>query len=544
MSRSFPWSRLGIDPTSDAGAIRKAYADILRATNVDEDIAGYAELRRARDSALWLAAQGVREDAEETDEDEGELYGLGALDDDPDDDWLDDGGAWDIAPGIQRPGEADPDFGPAPQPELTEDQRRARAAWNTLLDVLYPDGANSDEAVTHAELEEGLAALDVLLARAEVADLAENDALDDGLAEVFARTWPRSAPFVEPANAAFGWLGEAGALEERPALMFLNQRLKGMRFHENVQKPEHPLHKAWTELSRPGRAGFFDRLKVKRLEVDKLLTGIRQRYPELESHLDPERVASWDKGGALDGTPGGTGPSVVRWIFILVLVGSALVRLAGNLASDDSDGSAPSSEEVSQALIEAQLSIAAAEVFGPGIDLATVRKADPVFVDQWKLAVGQGSNTDAALAFVRFRAAASAEVAEYDELVMRADLRGIWMRAALAQSPDLCRNIMAADFASLPLKLDEKQRGREQALLKQLLEAKVLNHKPEGRQIRYSIPGWLADQTIKGSGLPEERLVAALTKPDHPDRCKAETALIEATLKAPGRVSKELLQSL
>jgi len=544
MSRPFPWSRLGIDPTSDAGAIRKAYADILRATNVDEDIAGYAELRRARDSALWLAAQGVREDAEETDEDEGELYGLGALDDDPGDDWLDDGGAWDIAPGIQRPGEADPDFGPAPQPGLTEDQRRARAAWNTLLDVLYPDGANSDEAVTHAELEEGLAALDVLLARAEVADLAENDALDDGLAEVFARTWPRSAPFVEPANAAFGWLGEAGALEERPALMFLNQRLKGMRFHENVQKPEHPLHKAWTELSRPGRAGFFDRLKVKRLEVDKLLTGIRQRYPELESHLDPERVASWDKGGALDGTPGGTGPSVVRWLFVMMLIAVALSRLGSAVFNSNNDDSVDPKTRAAEALSEAYADIEAGEIFGKGTGMAAVRAADPVFADQLRAAMGDGEGPKEALAFVRFRAAASAEVAEYDELVVRADLRGIWMRAALAQSPDVCRNIMAADFASVPLKLDEKQRGREQALLKQLLEAKVLNHKPEGRQIRYSIPGWLVDQTIKGSGLPEERLVAALTKPDHPDRCKAETALIEATLKAPGRVSKELLQSL
>ena len=43
-------------------AIRKAYADVLRGLNVDEDIAGYADLRRARDEALWLAAQGAGED--------------------------------------------------------------------------------------------------------------------------------------------------------------------------------------------------------------------------------------------------------------------------------------------------------------------------------------------------------------------------------------------------------------------------------------------------------------------------------------------------
>lgn len=545
--RAFPWNRLGIDPTTDTGAIRKAYADALRATNVDEDIAGYAELRRARDDALWLAAQGESDgDADD--------FGLGDLADDGGyrgNDWDDEGagdeGAWDVAPGIQRPGTGDfgtDDWDGVPEPALSEEQLRARAAWNALLDILYPEGGTSDDGVTHAELDEGLAALNVLIARAEAADLAEHDALDDSLAETFARTWPRSAPFVEPANAAFHWLDEAGALDERPALMFLNQRLKGMRFHEKVQQSDHPLHKAWAELSRPGSAGMFDRLRVRRLEIDKLLGGIRQRYPELESHLDAERVASWDKRGALDGTPGKTGPSVVRWIFILVLVGAALARVGGNLAQSDDDAGQPTVEQVSEALIDAQLDIAAAEVFGPGTDQAALRKADPVFIDQWRLATVEGSNTEAALAFVRFRAAASGEVAAYDQLVARADLRGIWMRAARAQSPEVCRNIMAGDFASIPLKLDEKARGREQALLRQLLDARVLSHKPEGKTTRYSIPGWLVEATLKRSGLPEKRLVEALTKPDHPDRCAAETALIEATLEAPGRVSKELLQAL
>ena len=42
MKRHFPWNILGIDATQDTAAIRKAYADALRATNLDEDIAGYA----------------------------------------------------------------------------------------------------------------------------------------------------------------------------------------------------------------------------------------------------------------------------------------------------------------------------------------------------------------------------------------------------------------------------------------------------------------------------------------------------------------------
>ncbi|MBA4051913.1 MAG: hypothetical protein C0472_08570, partial [Erythrobacter sp.] len=240
--RAFPWSRLGIDPTSDAGAIRKAYADVLRAINPDEDIAGFAELRRAREQALWEAARlEARQGDDGADEAEGELYGLGSLDDDDgwDDDYEADDGGWDIAPAF-TPGAA---LAPAPElsPALSEAQQRAQAAWNRLLDVLYPGGDFSEDAVTHAELADGLDALAVLTARAEEADIEEHDALDGALADLFARTWPRSAPFVEPANAAFGWLDESGILEERAALRFLNQRLKGMRFHDKVQQPGHPL---------------------------------------------------------------------------------------------------------------------------------------------------------------------------------------------------------------------------------------------------------------------------------------------------------------
>ncbi len=534
MSRSFPWNRLGIDATSDTAAIRKAYADVLRATNVDEDIAGYAELRRARDQALWLAAQSAR--AEEND---GDDLGLGDLDDD----WDEDADyEWDDSPAGYHP---DP-MGTTPAPQLTESQLRAQAAWQALLGVLYPDGADSDEAVTLEELDAAQAALGVLVARAEEADLVEHDALDDGLAELFARTWPRSAPFVEQANAAFHWLGEAGVLDERPALMFLNQRLKGMRFHEKVQKADHPLHKAWAELSRPGRAGVLDRLKVKRLEVHKLLEGIRTRYPELETYLDPERVASWDKGGALEGQPGGFGPAAVRWIVILVLVGAALARLGSSLSHSDDDQGAPSTDVVAEALRVAQADIAMADIFGQGTTMAAVRAADPALADQLAPFAGlRGDNAGPAmLAFVRLKALASANVADRANLAVRIDLRSLWMQAALGQSDAVCRKVMSGSFADVDLTLTDKQRDRERALLKQLLEAKLLGIEAKGGEYRYSIPGWLVGDTMKRSGLSADKLTAALTDPDSPDRCKAEAALVEAVRAAPGKVPLDVLKGV
>jgi hypothetical protein len=152
MSRRFPSNTLGIDQTQDRAAIRQAYADVLRGLNVEEDIAGYVNLRRARDEALWLAAQGAQED-------EGD-YGLGSLDDDVtgevDSDYSDD---WDTAP---EPFHPEP-LHDVPAPELTETQRRAQDAWQALLDILYPGGEVSEDSVTYAEMEDGLVHLAVLL---------------------------------------------------------------------------------------------------------------------------------------------------------------------------------------------------------------------------------------------------------------------------------------------------------------------------------------------------------------------------------------------
>lgn len=545
MSRArFPWNRLGIDEISDTAVIRKAYADALRAINVDEDIAGYAELRRARDQALWLAAQSQRT-AEEADADEGALYGLGGFDDDYDDDdgWGAEDHVWDIAPGLQpvTPGPVPfADSGPVPAPELTEAQARAQAAWRGLLDILYPDGEASEDSVTYAQMDEGQAHLGVLLEHADAVDIAEHDALDHALADVFARTWPRSAPFVEPANAALHWLEEAGTIEERPSLVFLNQRLKGMRFHEKVQRPDHPLHKAWLELVRSGRASMFDRLRVKRLEVDKLLTGIRDRYPELESYLDPQRVASWDGGEGSDGT----GPRLVRGIVIVLLV-VALPRLISQCAAPADDDPAPPVAEAAAALEAAQADLAAAAVFGEGMDMAAVRAADSVFADQLRLALNNAGGDNArALALTRLKAFAAAEVADTNNLAVRADLKSLWMAAAQQQSAQACRKVMSGDVLDLDLALDPKQRSREQALLRQLLEAKLLSHNPKGGSFQYSIPGWLVGDALQRSGLSDDTFKAALSDPDSRNRCKAETALIEAVRAASQPVPEEVLKGL
>jgi len=538
--RRFPWDRLGIDATSDTGAIRKAYADALRATNVDEDIAGYAELRRARDQALWLAAQAQRDEGESEDD-----LGLGSLDEDedaPDDDWLydEDDGGWDDVPSPAY--HDDPFARTAPDRAQSEAQARAQAAWERLLAILYPDGEASEAAMTFAERDAGLESLAVLTARAHEADIAEHDAIDGALADLFSRTWPRSAPFVEPAAEAFHWLEESGSLEERWSLRFLNQRLKGMRFHAKVQQPDHPLHKAWVELSRPGPAGLSDRLRVKRLDVLKLLDGIRERYPELESHLDAQRVASWDAGRPEQGGPGIV-PRIIRGIFIVLLV-VGLPRLIGSWYEPGGEGSsppimAPDSEGPSEAELEA----AVAEIFGPGIGMKTVEAEDAAFARELRAAIAR-PEIARPLDLARMKALASAEVARRPTLEARTELKAMWLTAARARPDDTCRKLMDGNLRGLTLDLSEADRAREQVLLRALLVAKVLGHMPKGGEVRYAIPGWLVADTLKRSGLPEKRLVAAFQQTDHPDRCTAEAALVQAVRAGLAKVPDEVLRGL
>jgi hypothetical protein len=196
-------------------------------------------------------------------------------------------------------------------------------------------------------------------------------------------------------------------------------------------------------------------------------------------------------------------------------------------------------------LSPAEADAAAAEIFGTGVGMTEVRTADPVFADQLRLSFNRAA-ADVALPidFVRTKARGAGEVATGDALIARAALWGIWLTAARRQSDEVCNRIMGGDFRKLALNLTEKERAREQALLRQLLDAGVLSHMPKGGAIRYSVPGWLVGETIARSGLSEEQLGSALSDPESPDRCRAEAALTEAVLASPGRAPAEVLKGL
>ena len=362
-------------------------------------------------------------------------------------------------------------------------------------------------------------------------DLGREQAVDYWLCEVLAESWPRSAPLLEQSAETFDWLAQSGEIGERPALQFLNPRLRGMRFVAKVEVEGHPLHRAWEELKRPGKRGFFDRFRVGRDDVETLLGGIRTRYPEVESYLDQERVASWEKPA----------PSWIAWIIQRVFIAIVLIQavaLCGR-AFDDND------------LPQAELDQVVAEAFGAGRTMAAVQAADPDLADQIHATIEFDRAQGDALAkveqavVVRLRemAAMAMEDAPKDELLaIIAVRRDLFAAMSEAGSP-ACAAYLSSARVPEGVRVPEETRTAERALMWRLARARLLDPEWTASDSRsLPLPPWVGPEVTRRTGLSVERINAVLRGEETPDLCAVRIALIDALLSRPDEAPIELLR--
>lgn len=541
----FPWSVLGIEETREKSAIRKAYSVKLKAMNLDEQVEEYAQLRDARDLALRLAAQppvqstSFEDDDDDWYDDEWDIGAPAGIEQprfDPEDEF-----GWEIRPDelsrealvgdMGDPGVSGSELGfPAPSaPPVRPD------GWDELRAVLYPDGEYSPEGLALEEYRQAEAALDRLIAAAEDGDIAFHDRIDHALSELLASAWPRSAPLVERANRSFRWLGAAGDLDERYALQFLNARIEGMRFHGEVMDAGHPLHKAWVELSQPGKSNILDRLRIKRDDIDRVLFTVRTQFPELEALLDEERVASWEKPA------NETVSWIVQRLFIVFVIAQALRFCVFDDDRFDPNGVREPTEE---ARLDG-LHNASGTAFGT--TYWWVRNADSEFAQQFESYLGPVIDENLSghpRSFVRNRILAARENAEFDTVVEIQAIHLEWLKSAMQTGSERCRGVLDGTFTEGGPIVTAEVLEKEQTLARKLLEGGYLREPPLAGEKSYEIPGWLVEAARRDTGLSPERFTQVLQDPAHAERCAVQVALIEQMLTAPARVPLETLRGL
>ena len=594
MSGRPPWSLLGIGPTADTSAIRKAYAEKLKAMDVDADVSGFAQLRQARDLALRLA-RSLEEIAPD-----GDAQPAGGDDSDGIEDAATDApeaaaaparwtfaapelpGAWQEDPFFPasslatRPAEPDastmlermawaaaaareaghggvsgagiplttidPFTAPLLSGSLVGDDalglRPGETPAERLSILLDPEREDAGEPLSESEARQATRALRAILDEATHAHITRQQQIEDWLAEILARGWPRSAPLLEDANQAFGWEREWSAHDARPAVQFLGARLRGYRFQQNVLQPGHKFHKAWNELVRPGKAGPLRMLGGPAQGVDvALLRGVRKHFPELESHFAPERVASWEGGN----------PMLTGLLVLLGIIAFAII-----VAIADSKSPSPSASPAQQstplgaanetqdgpARDVMQSSVKAA--FGPGHDPAWLWKTQPELAQTFTANVMSGLRADEdpativdkTVAIVRLRGYLNGRELDGPLFEQTMHLRLAQLRAAQKDGESTCQQLGDSGWFDGALPLSASEREAERVFSARMAEENKLIQPSKSRQRTAMVPGELIGRVIKATGLTQTKVAAAMQgRGTNANRCAVAIALLDATLE-------------
>jgi hypothetical protein len=257
------WEALGIAPTGDVPAIRKAYAALLKAIDVDSDADGFVRLHAAFKRALGAAEGGAEGRAE--------------------------GRAEPPAPGRGGAGPAGPAPDgaprPAPAPDWTPDA--GAAALQRLWTLL-------DEAAGEPDAEALRATTAEILGQPEMHNVDHAGRMESVLAEIAWRAIPRSDPIAPLLVRFFHWESRRGRIDQPLAFDTLIARARGQDLLGLTADPDHPLHQAY--LSLLGWGEDPDRALHREIgsDVGHLLRVIRERAPAAMDSLHPARVAQWD----------------------------------------------------------------------------------------------------------------------------------------------------------------------------------------------------------------------------------------------------------
>ena len=253
------WLVLGVAPTRDPRAIKRAYAERLKAMDVEVDAAAFVRLRRALEIALHMARQSPAEAA--------------VLAPPP------------LPPEAAR--EAEPHDAPVRAQVGMAGSELDPKRLSRLAGLLHgrDTSANSD-----AELADLCHALFSQLPRLRIDQAAQ---FEWWLAETLARTAPRSDALLPAAIATFHWDTREKEWRSHPAIRAVIKRQDDCKFRDALAAGRQPLSKPFLQLRRPPPDGFRWIGGAERQDMLRLLVSIETEHPSLVLDVDSQALAWW-----------------------------------------------------------------------------------------------------------------------------------------------------------------------------------------------------------------------------------------------------------
>ena len=330
------WAVLELEPCSDAKAVKRAYAQKLKAIDPDQDITGFERLRAALMSAQADANWRASPEYAEHQPSQSESW-AGELDEEWDENWeeeyypADNSGYWQssvtphmaFAANQARMDAAKPDFssfsGGNGQAAGEDLQPGGPDPFRELVAALSDDDSawNNENTLKHS--------LQMIFddPRMQNVDFARES--ENWLAILLGQTRPKSDPLIVMAYTHFGWQNRLDGLDEYDPEFYLAQTGYDIIVEQALQNPSHEWHEAYLRLSmeNPPAPSYKDRMQLAG-QMEPLISSLTHHNPALLHKFDQEHLDKWRGVGYSDeksGTrySGDFSPYSIAWVVGIII---------------------------------------------------------------------------------------------------------------------------------------------------------------------------------------------------------------------------------